>query len=611
MVTPFTTQISLYQHEGLRMGASFLLAFFQSLFKLRWSYEVYPSLVVAAITVCCLAIGFPLAQVLRPLRRYIRLALLAIPAFSLGGVVFGANLGFLPQTVGLALGASFLFLVGKIFRWVAADNVTRSAAIKSAFPCAILFASAVFTYSEFAPFLIVSVVGSGFILVWRFQVWGKLLVFSSVLLGSTILVLNTELIRTYTALRMQSGAIVGTPVDWPLVGFIAHGFGLHGGAWDLLQWSASGSVWSIKFVLGVTLLVVVISLVVARSRTIWHMTLNGVLMPTLIVLLLFIAGILYFRYFVPTPFPKGVGNSWSQFKLADWAHPFIMVIVLLAASNLRSRLGKLFNSTVVTLFIICMVSATFFGVSRIKPLMNYYRGLTDLNQFYMKFRETIISTCPSNTPIYLALGGEHQKFRQMAALYLYDREIISDWTDDCYFSRTPQERMIQKIEVGDCVVEPAVQGGWLNKEAISIGPYRVGVFDGQAQVRIASTNGAYDRETDGNNWWQWVKRKVVFQLQPLFIPKDATHAELYFEYRTRGKQAITVDIHTRGGASRQFLLQSQGDTLATFDKIIDLAPNELTEITIESDGHASRLGERDSRLAAWIIRNVVITAVSP
>lgn len=610
MVTPLTTQVLLYQQEGLRMGASFLLALFQALLNLRWSYEVYPAVVISAIAVCCLAIGFPLAQLLRPLRRYIRLALLAVPAFSFGGLVFGANFGFLPQTIGLALGASLLFMVGQLFRWVATNNVPRSAVVKSSLPCATLFASAVFAYSELSPFLLVAVLGSWAILAYRFQAWDKMLIHGGVLFGSTILLLNAELIRTYAALRMQSGAIVGTPVDWPLLGFIAHAFGLHGGAWDLQQWSAPESFGTFSFVIGFLFLGVAILLLLSGIRIIWRSTLNGVLLPTIISLMLYIAGILYFRYVVLSPFSKGVGNSWSQFKLADWAHPFVMVIVLFALLTLRPRMGKLFNTAIVTMFVIAMMCATHFGVIRIKPLMEYYRGVNDLNKFYQDFRDLVLTSCPSNAPIYLALQGEHQKFRQMTTLYLYDRGVTSDWADDGYINGLlPPERRKQEVQVGSCLVEPSIGlNSYLNRGEV-IGPFRIGVFDGTGHTRIESVNGAYDRESDGKNWWHWVERKISLKLQPDIFSKDATQTKVHFEYTTRGKQVLSIHIIKRNGAMHIVTQQSKGDATELFEKVIDVPTNELAEIRIETDGKAFPLGIKDARVAAWNIGNIIITAV--
>lgn len=611
MVTSLTTQVFVYQQVGLRMGASFLLALLQALLNLRWSYEVYPAVVIAAVAVCCLAIGFPLARALRPIRRGIRLALLALPSFTLGGLVFGANLGFLPQTVGLAFGATLLFMVGPLFRWIVALKPSQLAIRKAALPGAALFAGAVFAYSELAPFLLMAFLGSGCILAYRFRTWSNVLVYGGVLLGVSILVLNTELMRAFAALRAQSSVVVGSPVDWSLLGFIAHVFGVHGGVWDAFQWTKPEGVGSVSFIFGLLLLGLAVGVVLAGMRGVWRTANSGVLLPAVAVLIIFVSGILYFRYFVPSPFPKGLGQSWSQFKLADWAHPFVMAFVLFAVANARARLGKLFNGAVVALFAVGVVSATHMGVARATPLMQYYSGVSDLNQFYLEFRATVFATCPRSAPIYLALGGEHHKFRQMAALYLNDREINSDWSDDGYiFPRLPAERRMQELTAGDCVVEPFGQDGVLNQGAV-VGPFRVGIFDGHGQIRIVSVSGAYDREGGAQNWWRWVERKVSFKLQPLFIPKDASHTKLRFEYGTRGKQTLILRITRRDGSSQDIMLRNNDDATATFEKIIDVPPTDFTDFSIETDGKATPLGDRDTRMAAWIVRNVNITPVSP
>jgi hypothetical protein len=579
---------------------------------LRWSYEVYPAVVVAAIAACCLGTGFPLAQVLRHMPRGIRLALLSLPAFSVGGLVFGANLGFFSQTVALALGASLLFAVGPLFRWVSTANATRLAIGKAALPCAALFAAAAFAYSELAPFLLAAVLGSGFVLAFRFRAWRTMSVYVGVFLGLSILLLNTELVRAYAALRQQSVVVVGSPVDWTLLGYVAHAFGLHGGAWDVFQWTTPENVGSLSFAFGVILLVIAIGAVFAGVHAVWRTTISGKLMPAVVVLIIFTSGVLYFRYFVPSPFPKGVGQSWSQFKLAEWAHPFVMAFVLLAVAGLRPRLGKLFDRIVVALCVIGVVSATLIGVERVTPRMHYYRGVSDINRFYLEFRDTVLATCSRNAPVYLALGGPDHKFRQIAALYLHDREVHSDWMEDAYiFPYLPVELRTQELTPGSCVVEPLVGPAGSLSQGTVIGPFRVGIYESREQIRIASVSGAYDRESDEQNWWYWVERKLSFTLQPRFISKDATKTKLRFEYGTRGKQTLTVQIVGRDGLRREILLRSKGETLGTFDQVLDIPPSKLAEISIETDSNASRLGDQDSRMAAWIVRNMTIIPVSP
>lgn len=609
-VTPLTTQIALYQQAGFRMGGSFLLALFQSLLNLQWSFQVYPAVIISALTVCCLAIGFPLAQALRPMRRNIRLALLALPAFSLGGLVFGANMGFLPQTLGLALGGSLLFMVGPLFKWVAYTKATWQTICKSALPGSILFSGAVFAYSELAPFLLVSIVGTGFILAFRFKAWRKLFVYGLVLFGFSILLLNTELIRAYAALRTQSGSVVGSPVEWSLLGFVAHAFGIHGGAWDMYQWTNPVNIEANLFTKGLILFGLLTGLLLFRIRSIWHATLNGILMPTVAILAVFAAGILYFRYFVPSPFPKGVGQSWNQFKLADWAHPFIMAVVLLAITSLRPRLSKLFNGTVIALLMIGILFTTISSIIRIRPLIQYYKDVSDLNRFYLEFRKTVLATCPSNAPIYLALGGEHLKFRQMATLYLYDRDIRSDWMDDVYiYHHLPKERRTQELTLGSCVVEPISQDGWVSQGA-TIGLFQVGILD-RGNIQISSINGTYGRESDGQNWWHWVEHKVIFELHPQFVSKNATQTKLNFEYGTLGSQTLTLRLIRRDGSSSEIILPDKSFPPTIYEQVFDEVPTDLISISIETDGKASKLGDSDARMAAFIIRNVKITPVTP
>jgi hypothetical protein len=610
-LTPRTTQIALYQQEGLRMGASFLLALLQGLAGFRWSYEIYPAVVIAAVATCCLAVGFPLARALRPMRRSLRLALLALPAFSLGGLVFGADFGFLPQTIGLALGASLLFAVGPLLRPVASAGTSGVVIAKAAVPCAILFAGATLAYTELAPFVLVAMLGSGLAFALRWGGWARISLFGCILVGLSILLLNVELVRAYAALRAQSRAVVGSPVDWTLLGYVAHAFGVHGGAWDMFQWTRSERPPALSLALGWLLLGLSIGATLAGARSIGRSVMSGALMPALAATTVFMLGILYFRFLVPSPFPKGVGQSWSQFKLSEWAHPFIVAFALLASTALRGRSGRVFDGTIVALFTIGLVAATLTGVARAAPLMQYYSGVKNLNRFYLGFRDAVLAHCPADMPVYLALGGNDLKFRQMAVLYLYDREVTSDWTDDGYiFPWLPTGRRRQELTRGSCVVEPAGHGGRLSHAEV-IGPVQVGIFDGSTQVRIVSVTGAYERESDGRNSWHWVEHRISFKFPSSSAFPAGSRTRLCFEYATRGNQTLTVRVSKQDGLSQEIRLRSTNDALATFDKINEFPASELAEVSIETDGEAYSLGGRDARMAAMIIRNVSVASLPP
>jgi hypothetical protein len=137
------------------------------------------------------------------------------------------------------------------------------------------------------------------------------------------------------------------------------------------------------------------------------------------------------------------------------------------------------------------------------------------------------------------------------------------------------------------------------------------LFNGRGKIRISSAAGAYDRESDEINWWHWVEHKVNFKLKSMFVPDDTLKTTLSFEYGTRGKQSLSLHIINRNGTSQEVLLQSNGEALEKFSKVVDIPPIEIAEISIETDGIAFPLGNGDHRVAALIIRNLDITPLFP
>lgn len=612
--TPENSQIYLYQEKTFRMGGSYLLAALQALLNLRWAGDVYPALIISSLAACCLAIGFALSKPLRTLSRQLRLALLALPSLAVGGLVFGANFGFLPQSIGLALGAALLFLVGPLSRWIATVKPRVSAIAKASLACALLLAGTVYAYTEVVPFFVAATGCCALILAIRFRAWRDLSIFVGLAAGFSIILLNTELLRAYTALRIQTGAIVGSPVNWSLFGFIAHALGVHGGAWEpALQWSLPGGTGPITHYFGLFLFVATIVVLAFGAPAIWRAVKGSELLPAILVLTLFGAGFLYFRYMKPSPFPVGVGQSWSQFKLAEWANPFAMTLALAALLSLRAKSPTFFRRLVVVAFTIGLIGSSLIGVARTRPLMSAYNGVTNLHHFYRQLRATVLSTCPRTAPVYLNLGGSDQKIRQMVTLYLSDRELESDWSDDGYLLTLPPAGNKDAPAPGSCVVERRNNDGWLTDGA-AIGPFQVGIFDGRQQIRIASTVGGYGRENDGSNWWVWVQQKISFKLQPPPNTAPVPRTRVHFEYATLGKQTLTLTFNQNDGPSEKLLLNSNGvgvEKMTVFDRDVDVSPAKLNEITIETDGTPSRLGENDPRMAAWMIRNVKIQPAAP
>jgi hypothetical protein len=471
---PHTTHVMLYQQGGLRMGASYLLALMQALFHINWSYDVFPALLILAIACCCLAIGMLLAAQLRQLARPLRLLLLSLPAFCVGGISYGAYYGFMAQTVGLACGAGLLFVSGHVLKGVARSGYTQALIFAASVPLALLFSAALAAYSELAPFWVLSLLLSGAWMAWRARAYRAIAALALCVGLLSCALLNVELLRAYHALRLQAGAVVGSPVDWPLYGFIAHGLGVHGGAWGRLQWV--NSVIRQDYWLGFALLCSVCLLLCWHAKALWRQIQRGEMLPSALVALIFLCALLYFRYLVASPFPIGMGQSWSQAKLMDWVFPFTAAMMLAGLANWRRRFATIQTLLLLSLFGIGVASTISNASQRLRDFQYALPDVPHMQRHYVQMREAVLSTCPANAPIYLA-GGEDisiVKFRQTLSVYLYDREVSANWRGDGYMELIPADRQNLPPQAGSCMIEPRSQAADLPRPGVTpVGRWQV------------------------------------------------------------------------------------------------------------------------------------------
>lgn len=608
-IMPLTTQIALYQTGGFRMGGSFLLALFQSLFRFKWSFDVYPSVIILALTVCCLIIGFTLSKFFPNLRRRFVFLLMSLPALSLGGLVFGANLGFLPQTLGLVFGTGFLIIVGLSLNLIKNTEFNLFSISKLSFLGSLLFSGIVLTYSELTPFIFLAFLISCVYFIIRFFNVKNTIIYSILLALFSIILLNYEIVRAIKALLTQSSAVVGTPVNWPLFGYLSHAFGLHGGAWDISQWSSLVSsemfifIFNILFVcIFLFFLIYIITFLIKKHPE------DNLLIPILSVTIVFVLFFVYFRYFVSSPFDIGKGQSWSQFKISDWINPFIFVILIFAFVSSKDYIKKYFSYLVVVLFALAFIFSILSSIGRIKPLINTYSQTNDLSNYYVNFNKKVDNYCVNNTPIYLNFNNDNLKFRQIATLYLYNREIKSNWLNDGYiYPWLPSNKRSQWPVIGDCVVELSQKNDFLsNNDGIIIDKFRVGIFQGSLNIGIVDIVGAYGNESDGENYWNWVENNVIYKLRPYIPINPLSKIRLYFEYSTLGDKTLELSFTKDGKVLWSKLINNQGGATMVFDEIINISPDNFHEINIKTDGIAGRLGENDSRLVSFIIRNLRI-----
>jgi hypothetical protein len=243
--------------------------------------------------------------------------------------------------------------------------------------------------------------------------------------------------------------------------------------------------------------------------------------------------------------------------------------------------------------------------------MAYYEGVDDLSRFFLGFRETVFKICPTNSSVYLNIGGPDHKFRQLATLYLAEREVRSNWTDDGYiFPHLPESKRDLQPAAGSCVVERTSRLALLDT-GTRVGPFSIGILDGAGKIVFTTVEGGHGRESDASNWWFWVEHRIKFNLRQIAVAPSATKVRVRFEFATRGKQVLTLRAMRRDGSVIAITLPSEGDQMMLVDRVIDVPANEISEIAFETDGTATQLGNSDTRMASWIIRNLKLTPVTP
>jgi hypothetical protein len=601
-VTPVTTQIALYQAEGFRMGGSYLLGLIQSLSQLKWSLDVYPSVVIVTIANSCIAIGFAIAALLRYFSRKQKFMLLTLPSFSLGGMVFSVSFGFLPQSLGVCLGAAFVYTYGAAINQIRANKTGFQDTVKLALLPMILFAGSVFAYSEFALFIISA---SGIYTVYKLATSQKpklVIYFALTNLLIALVLLNVEIYRAYIAIITQSGVVVGSPVNWPLIGYVLHSIGVHGGAWDGAQFTLPDTSLTQQIVITPLYVLSIVVLVMG----IWKImrVKQSYLTPLFIIIVTHFLLIVYFRYGVNAPFAIGKGQSWSQFKLSDWLHPFMSVIMIAGLISLLGKTEKMKRGGLHTLVALGLLFASISGYHRANHLMKSYPNVSHLSTYLKGLPSFVSNACGDDVPIYLDLGGSYHKVRQIVALFLGDRSLKSNWYDDGYiFHQLIDENRNQNIQKADCVIQPADKLGYLSAGQ-QYGSLLIAAFSGQEKAFISSYRGSYDKESDGQNWWVWVPYEVSFDLESENVTSVGERSVLRFIYGAIIEQIITIKVVFADGSEQIFTRKAEHNSSSEFIEDLNGDITSVRQVTITSNGEPVTLSTNDPRKAVFIIRNL-------
>lgn len=433
---PANSAISQYQHQGSRMGATFLLGFFQSLFHQRWAYYIYLPVTSLAFVAGCLAIGSFIRQIVN-LEKSSLLALCLIPAFSYNGFIYGAKWGFYPMTNGLAFAISFTSLLSilSVYFFSLKQSVKHLSVVL--FPLALLSSAFLLAYNEPFPIFVLGVGLFFTILFIKFPGQRKFLMqFTLVYLLELVVLTNYEFVRIYKNLFLtlsisKTSASTGWPIFWWPTQFANFSLGI----------KTPMASWKLKFaIMSLVIFFTILIMMLFWFRKTWKEN-KLVQLPLILLMTLqfaFILAFIKFRYFSQTNYPGEVGLSFLQFKVAKYASPFSLVLLGACLGLIWNHYKVLKKQMMIaygSIFVLAMSLQIFVLDECGHREFMKYRMRIDHSPFevFLKIRQ-FLDGHQVSVPVYADFGTEYFKIIELVALSMQDRKMFSNYQDDGYLS---------------------------------------------------------------------------------------------------------------------------------------------------------------------------------
>jgi len=594
---PYLTQISLYQSTGSRMGSTFILGFFQSLFHVKWSYNIYITTVSIALSSGCLAFAVFIRQVVS-LNRLIILLLCLFPAYSLNGYVFGAQWGFFPQTFGLSFLVGVMAILPVLIEYNLKNNVSFKKNTIYIFPLSLASAAFLFAYNE--PFLIFALaLAIYFFFLIIYEKEKRLLLCNLIFIFflETVLLTNYEFFRVVKNLSQTLGIVnhlggIGWPVLWKPWQFAAFSFGLYD---DLLRYFEMVSL----IIFSIMMLFILIG-----SFNLIKNNKNSKYLLSLLYSLEFVFFICFvkFRYFTASPTPNEIGFTFMQFKIAKYASPFSIALLLVVLADYVQNHIKYKKHFFVLYSLLAIISVTYLLPKNMSRLYSGFANQmgVEKNIFasYMKLRD-YVKAHPSLEPLYIDLGPSGHKLRQIISYVLYDTKIASNYSDDGYIvGQLPLEDVVMRPEnTNSTIVLDDVFLTTLSNKMI-ITPFII-MKKPYSYTKLVSSIGGYNLERSDQDTWNWVEDSISFRYQSFgkFKPN-----KVVFELCSSPRNFIITikDLHKNQILSKKLYHFEHGIINLSFN-LID--QNEFI-INISADGESGMLSQSDSRKAKFRIVNV-------
>lgn len=601
---PAETQVLAYQVGGHRMGASFFLGFVQSLFHIEWSYYAYLPTVAFVFTVGCLAIGGIIRQVIA-VSKTACIVLCTLPAFSMNGYVLGAQLGFFPQTYGLAFVSGLVCLLPIQIDYTLISKPIWEKQFFYLLPLTLLSSALLFSYSDISPAL---GAGIGLFLIlagslyWkdRYRIIGFILMLAVQVLA-VINISGFRILRNlvYSAFGAASGAVqFGWQVKWSPLQFLAHSFGMKAPfPHDLLWGDKLISGWIFLFLLG---LIVVIMVKVFRTKP-RNLTVLLIICTNMVFWLAFAK----FRY-ATRGLEGEAGYTFLQFKLSKWLSPFNLGLlgISLAWVSLKTvRYRSVLKCIFLTVFVIGMyfqymfVSQAFTEHFQNETMRKY----SPFNVF-IELRSRVANISKDQV-IYVGVPADNHKLTQMVAYVLSDRKLASDYVDGYIRGAIPAHERNMPPENSDWMIqlkrEPTLDENPLNR----VGPFFI-LHAPFSFFSFESITGAYATETEGKKTRNWVKDFVEYRFRSI---GKTQHSKVKFQFLLAGNpRTLFLELNSYSGKRiASFEIPMRGGW-GNYESPPVETNSENIAIHLKADGNPVRLAANDPREAKFLIQNLAI-----
>ena len=613
---PAESQVSMYQVDGSRMGASFLLAFIQSLFNLKWSYYAYVPTVSLAVICGSLTMGALINRVIK-LPQKVLFGLCLLPACSFNGFIFGSQFGFFPQTFGLCFVAILFLLTTEAFECIKSESsqiiYKRKYIInefKSAIPISLCLSTLLYVYNDLFPAILATLfVYLTIKLIFTLNKLKIIYILISIILITSLLV-NIEGIRILrnligSVLGAASGNVVfGWPVFWNPLQFYAHSYGFKssfGNNEFLLDLVTSSYIFPILLFSGIYLIYT-------------HLKNNKfkdseILLLTLIANILFIFAYLKFRYINVGYSENEIGHTFLQYKLAKWLSvinlPLVGIVIGIIYTS-KSILKNLFLYLTVFLMLTGLTIQTF-------VISKYHTQ--HFNDEIMSKRSAFdsliglrnkLSVLPFNDIIYIGLPHDHHKLAQMIGYILFDKKLAGKYEDGYIRRSIPDNQKDMDIDIADWVIIYKPIKSHNENPMYRTGPFYIikKPFKYFTNDKILSE---YRTESNESEQWNWVNEKIEFK---------------YSNIGKCNKSLFSFDLLINGNSTKLTMVEKSYDgskVLSTkeFDASSSVKNKTITYINninsfsleIKANGDAIQLSAGDKRLAKFMIKNFSLECI--